>query len=167
MSRGSGRLSGALVGAALAIVAVALSLTWIRGQATLTQDQQVQQIAAGLRCPVCEDLSAADSPAPLARQMRVDIQRQVAAGVAAGDIRQGFVDAYGPSVLLTPPDRGWGRAARLLPIVVVGGAGLAGGLLIRRALRRPDPGAASSRSLSAEDRERVERALARLVGEER
>jgi cytochrome c-type biogenesis protein CcmH len=98
--------------------------------------QQTQSIAAGLRCPVCTDLSAADSPAPLARQMRRQIHQELAAGVAPAVIRQRFVDAYGPSVLLTPPDQGWGRLVRLMPALVVGSAGLAGALVLRRSLRR-------------------------------
>jgi cytochrome c-type biogenesis protein CcmH len=98
--------------------------------------RQTQSIAAGLRCPVCTDLSAADSPAPLARQMRRQIHQELAAGVSPAVIQQRFVDSYGPSVLLAPPDRGWGRLVRLVPALVVGSGSLAGALVLRRSLRR-------------------------------
>jgi cytochrome c-type biogenesis protein CcmH len=161
-----GRLSGGLVLAAVVVALGVLVLAWTRTGAAPTDQQQAQRIAAGLRCPVCKDLSAADSPAPLARQMRTQIQRQVAAGTSAAEIRQGFVDAYGPSVLMSPPAHGWGRVAHLLPFVVVGGCVLGGGVLLRRALR-PDEPTDPPESLSAEDRALVDRALADLLKEER
>jgi cytochrome c-type biogenesis protein CcmH len=147
-----------------ALVAVALN----GAAATPTRQQQADQIASQVHCPVCADLSAADSPAPLARQMRKQIEDQVAAGVPAEDIIQGFVDAYGPSVLMSPTNDGWGWAVNLLPFVVLALAVLAGATLLRRALRtRPD----SSRpedtaALPSTDRRRVELAIAELRREE-
>jgi cytochrome c-type biogenesis protein CcmH len=129
--------SWVLVGMAVLLGAVALVLVGLGiGATTPSRAEQVRTIAAGLRCPVCQDLSAADSPAPLARQMRSQIREQLAAGVPADRIRQRFVDAYGPSVLLTPPDRGWGRLARLMPLMVVATGGVAGTVVLRRSLRR-------------------------------
>jgi cytochrome c-type biogenesis protein CcmH len=129
--------------AVLMALAAAVVATAGPGPAPQPLDQQAQAIAAGLRCPVCTDLSAADSPAPLARQMRRQIRQELAAGIPREAIRQRFVDAYGPSVLLTPPDRGWGRSVRLMPVLVVGSAGLAGALVVQRSLhrarRRPQP----------------------------
>lgn len=124
-----------LVAVAALIAVAAVGLVTMRDHRPLNPQQQAQQIAAGLRCPVCKDLSAADSPAPLARQMRRQIEEQVAAGRSPRAIRDGFVAAYGPSVLLTPPERGWGRVINLLPFVVVGSAMLAGAGLVRRGLR--------------------------------
>ena len=83
----------------------------------------MQQIASGLHCPICKDLSVADSPAPLAQQMRQQIDEQLAAGRSPDEIRSGFVAAYGDSVLMSPPRHGIGRTAYYLPLaVVLGGA---------------------------------------------
>ena len=135
--RGSGLL--ATLAVLLALGATVLA-TVGPGAARPGLAQQTQSVAAGLRCPVCTDLSAADSPAPLARQMRRQIQRELVAGVPPAAIRQRFVDAYGPSVLLTPPDRGWGRLVRLMPALVAGSAGLAVVLVLRRSLHRREAG---------------------------
>jgi cytochrome c-type biogenesis protein CcmH len=162
--------------ASVAVVAVALLiavgtmavLVLVADPATSTVEQRTHQIASGLRCPVCQDLSAADSPAPLARQMRQQIRDQLTRGVPAADIEQGFVDAYGVSVLMSPPNRGWGRAVHLLPFVVLASAATAGVLLLRGAVRRrPEPSSLDDGPvLVAADRHRVERALAELRREE-
>jgi cytochrome c-type biogenesis protein CcmH len=99
--------------------------------------EQAHDIAAGLRCPVCQDLSAADSAAPMAAQMRRQILTELRSGRSPEQIRAGFVSAYGDSVLMTPPRRGAGALAWALPVLLVLLAGSAGGLLLRRLLRRP------------------------------
>jgi cytochrome c-type biogenesis protein CcmH len=123
----------ALVVAVVSMLAVALSG---RG-APMTRAQQAHVIASTLRCPVCKDLSAADSPAPLARQMRAQIRQQLAKGATPEAIRSGFVRAYGPSVLMSPPDHGWGRVARWAPGALLACGLLAGGGLVRRGLHAP------------------------------
>lgn len=165
----TGHASVALVVAALLVALGTVALLGLGADpATATLEQRTQQIAAGLRCPVCQDLSAADSPAPLARQMRQQIRDQLRRGVPAADIEQGFVDAYGVSVLMSPPNRGWGRAVHLLPYVVLAAATAAGALLLRAAVRpRPDRTLRDAGpSLADADRRRVEQALAELRREE-
>jgi cytochrome c-type biogenesis protein CcmH len=68
--------------------------------------------------------------------MREQIRQQLAAGKTAAEIRRGFVAAYGPTVLMSPPDEGWGRAVHLAPLVILVGGLALGGAMLRRALRR-------------------------------
>ena len=98
---------------------------------------QAHEVASSLRCPVCADLSAADSPAPMAAEMRRQILRDLRQGRSPEQIRSGFVSAYGPSVLMSPPRSGVGSVAYLLPVLVVLAAAAAGAVLLRRLLRRP------------------------------
>lgn len=140
---GSRRPSGAtlLVALALLTALAALAVVDVRAhESTLTRPEQVQQIAAGLRCPVCRDLSAADSPAPLARQMRRQIAEQLRDGQSAQAIRQHFVAAYGDSVLMSPPHHGAGQVAHVLPLLVLGTGVLVGVRLLRRWRRGEEPG---------------------------
>ncbi len=86
-------------------------------------DRQVREIALGLRCPVCQNLSVADSPSPLAGEMRAVIRRKLEAGESREQITQYFVQNYGEGILLDPPRQGftlllWLGAALAL---VVGG----------------------------------------------
>jgi cytochrome c-type biogenesis protein CcmH len=145
---------GALLVAALLVALVALVVVALAGRsASVPQQQQAHEIAAGLHCPVCKDLSAADSPAPIARQMREQIRRQLAAGQTPAQIRRGFVAAYGPTVLMSPPDEGWGRAVHLAPLVILVGGLALGGAMLRRALRRRAQVEASEPSLDALQRQ--------------
>lgn len=127
---------GVIVLGAVLLALGVLSVVAIAGSTSQpTAAERAHQLASTLHCPVCADLSAADSPAPLARQMRQRIRQQLAAGATAEEIQEQFTDAYGPSVLMTPPDRGWGRAAKLAPWLVLGLASTAGALVIRRGLQ--------------------------------
>ena len=52
-----------LVPIALAAGLTTLVIVAVGGHPPASQAQQVQQIAAGLHCPICKDLSVADSRA--------------------------------------------------------------------------------------------------------
>ncbi|HST63862.1 MAG TPA: cytochrome c-type biogenesis protein CcmH [Mycobacteriales bacterium] len=157
---------GLLVLLALAAVLATLGIVAVRGQgAPVSRAQQVQQIAAGLHCPICKDLSVADSPAPLAQQMRAQIEQELAAGRSPADIRAGFVAAYGDSVLMTPPRHGLAGTAYALPLGIVAG----GVLVVIVLMRRWRTGAADeepAERLPAAQRLAVRRAVERLREEE-
>jgi cytochrome c-type biogenesis protein CcmH len=147
---------------------VTLVIVAMAGHPPASQAQQVQQIAAGLHCPICKDLSVADSPAPLAQQMRQEIAQKLRAGESANQIRAGFVAAYGESVLMSPPRHGVAGAVYYLPWLVLATGLIAAFTLLRRWLRapQPDPPGAGSPQLSAAQRRAVARAVARLREEE-
>lgn len=99
--------------------------------------ERARDLAAELRCPVCEALSVADSPDSTARAIRADLRRRVAAGQSDEQIRQAYVDRYGESILLEPQGSGLGVLVWGLPVaaLVLGGGGLA--LALRRWRREP------------------------------
>lgn len=103
---------------------VALAVPTVYAQ-TADLDRQTRDIGTALRCPVCENLSVADSPSPLAGEMRAVIRRKLAAGESRDTILRYFVTRYGEGILLDPPQQGfsllvWGGAF----VAVVGGAAL-------------------------------------------
>ena len=113
---------------AFALLAVA-SVAW----ATMTPraanlDTRAAQIEAGLRCPVCQGLSIADSPSQTAQEMRSVVRQQLAAGADDDAVRAYFVARYGPWILLTPAPSGLGLGLWLAPglLLVAGSALLAG-----------------------------------------
>ena len=99
-------------------------------------EERAHAIAERLRCPVCQNLSVAESPSRLAGEMRSQIRSMLAAGSSPSQIRRHFADAYGDWVLLDPPRGGLGVLTWSLPL----GASALGALAVAVTLRkRRDP----------------------------
>ena len=122
-----------VVGLALAVTVAALAWVAARGSgAPPTMQERVHAIAAGLRCPECQNLSVADSPSGLAREMRSEIERRLLAGQSADAITSYFVSRYGRWILLSPSAGGLGLIAWGAPVL----AALVGGAMAVAVLRR-------------------------------
>ncbi len=76
-----------------------------------------RDIGEGLRCPVCQGMSVADSTSPAAVAMLRKIESLVAAGYARRDIDAYFVSKYGEWVLLKPTTSGMNKVVWLGPFV--------------------------------------------------
>jgi cytochrome c-type biogenesis protein CcmH len=84
-------------------------------------DDEARRIGRELQCPVCQGLPVADSPSPLAAQMRGIIRDELEAGEDRESILAYFSERYGESVLMTPPRSGLALAIWLAPFA--GGLG--------------------------------------------
>jgi cytochrome c-type biogenesis protein CcmH len=95
-------------------------------------DARTSEVAAGLRCPVCQGLSIQASPSELSQQMRAVVKEQLAAGKTPDEVRAYFVSKYGEWILLAPKASGFNLVAYLLPpfLLICGIAGI--GVLVRR-----------------------------------
>ena len=112
--------------------------------------QRTQEIAAGLRCPVCQGLSIADSPSEMAINMKTEVRSMVERGYTREQIDAYFVKSYGEFVLLEPKFEGVNSLVWLLPIAALA----LGAFVITRMLRRqsaatPPP----TRRMTADDAE--------------
>ena len=56
-----------------------------------------------LRCLVCQNETIADSTAPLAADLRHQVELQIASGKSDAEIKQYLTDRYGDFVLYRPP----------------------------------------------------------------
>src|SRR5574337_739882 len=99
-------------------------------------EEQTLRLAAELRCPVCQNLSVADSPSEMATQMREVIHDRLKNGESPDQIRSYFVSRYGEWILLSPARRGFNWIAWLLPFAAILGGGGIIVLTIRRSIRR-------------------------------
>lgn len=84
-----------------------------------TLDQRVHDVAAQLKCPVCQGESVADSPATLSQQMRGIIRQQLQSGKSEQEVIQYFVSRYGDRILWSPPWQGLTLLAWLAPIALL------------------------------------------------
>lgn len=68
-------------------------------------DDEVNKIAKQLYCPVCESTPLDVCPTEACRQWRELIREMLADGRSEAEIKQYFVEHYGPQVLNEPPNR--------------------------------------------------------------
>jgi cytochrome c-type biogenesis protein CcmH len=136
-----GRRSLFLLLAALALMAAIWSWLALAAPQQRTVDQRVKNVASQLRCPVCQGESVAESPAPLAQQMRQVIREQVQVGKSDEEIVQYFASRYGEqNVVWSPPRQGFSLLAWIVPIVLL----LGGLVLLFFVVRDWQAGSASS-----------------------
>ena len=124
-------------------------------------EDTVHEVAAQLRCVVCQSLSVADSPSEMASQMRGIIRERLAAGERPAEVIQYFVDRYGEWILLAPRRRGFNLLVWVFPLAAVA-AGLAiVAILVRRWTRRRRDGAPAPVSVDPAMSERIRREMER------
>jgi cytochrome c-type biogenesis protein CcmH len=95
-------------------------------------EREVYEVAAQLRCVVCQNLSVADSPSEMANQMRAIIRERLAMGDRPPQVIEYFVDKYGEWILLSPRPRGFTLLVWVVPFVAL----FAGLALVAVRLRR-------------------------------
>ncbi|HUR49940.1 MAG TPA: cytochrome c-type biogenesis protein CcmH [Acidimicrobiales bacterium] len=117
------------------------------GSTPETPAARSERLAAGIRCPTCQGLSAAESDAKAASAVRAEITRRVVEGQSDAEIRQALVDRYGRGILLTPEGQGVAALVWAVPVVVVVVAGAALALRLRGAPKVGDVGVRSRPTL--------------------
>lgn len=124
--------SDAVLLLAIATVVVSVALAMVSSRVG-GLDDRARTIDAQLRCPTCQGLSIADSPATSATQMRALVREQLAAGASDDAVRAFFLARYGRWILLDPPVGGPDLALWLAPAAIVA----AGAVLVVRRARVP------------------------------
>lgn len=107
----------------LAVLALAgAGLVRASGVGAPSAQERADAVSATIRCPTCQGLSIKDSPSVLAGGSRAIVEEQLAQGRTPDEVRQYFVDRYGPFILLSPDPRGPGLLVWLLPVLALPGA---------------------------------------------
>jgi cytochrome c-type biogenesis protein CcmH len=146
---------------------VALAVAAVRGPAPpRTMTERVRAVASSLRCPICQNLSVADSPSGLAAEMRRTIAAELASGMTPDQIRRRFVASYGEWILEAPPKRGLDLLAWVGPALLVLGGLVAGALAIRRGTTERGTVPVGHSELAPEDRALLDRELATAPAED-
>jgi len=127
-----------------------------------TEEQRLRylEFARELRCPKCQNQNLADSNAPIAADLRVELHRLLLEGRSDQEIVDFMVSRYGEYVLYEPRLETktlllWGA-----PLLM-----LAGGLAVLGAVLRRSRAAATRTSAAAELSETERRRLDSLLGD--
>lgn len=104
-------------------------------------NRKAAEVAALLRCPVCQGLSIEGSPASMAVNMKREVRDLLAEGYSEDQVLAYFERSYGEFVRLQPPLRGVNWLVWLAPI-----AALVAGIFIVMRLMRPRPTVSATRN---------------------
>lgn len=104
----------------------------VLAQEAIPSDDDVNQIAKKLFCPVCENVPLDVCPTQACSQWRATIKEKLVAGWTEQQILDYFVAQYGERVLAQPSTRGLNILVWVVPPILV----VAGALTLWRILRQ-------------------------------
>ena len=110
-------------------------------------ESRARDLSQQLRCLVCQNQSIDDSDAELARDLRVEVRRQLSSGASDAEILASIRDTYGDYVLLNPPVTPGTWFLWATPVVVIAG----GALIILTGRRRRDEAEETTTAESTSD----------------
>ena len=134
-NNGARRMRIVLLTALVSLAIMALACTGDALSDVPELEQQAYSLNQAIMCPVCPGESIDQSQNPLAVQMRAIVLDKLTDGWSDQQIKDFFVERYGPSVLLAPPTEGISLAAWIVPPATILGAVIAL-LLALRWMRR-------------------------------
>jgi cytochrome c-type biogenesis protein CcmH len=102
------------------------------------EEQRFKALAAELRCVMCQNQSIADSNAPIAHDLRMEVLRLMREGRSDDEIKQYLVERYTDFVLYEPPMRGGNWLLWMGPFVLLLIGGIAVAAVIRTKNKQSD-----------------------------
>ena len=82
-------------------------------------DHATEETASRLRCPVCQGLSVADSPASSAVDLKAEVRRLLALGYTRDQVIASFERSYGEFIRLEPKAEGFNWLVWLMPMLAL------------------------------------------------
>jgi len=152
-------ITAALAGLAMLASVVTALAAADSAPAAPVSEEAVHDVAAQLRCVVCQSLSVADSPSETAHQMKDIIRERLAAGETPEQVKAYFVDKYGTWILLSPPRQGFTLLVWVVPFAGLGLGLVLVLLVVRRWSHRPTADAPAP-AVDAAMRARIQREMA-------
>lgn len=99
----------------LLVMALTLFPVTALAQEPTPSDDDVNEIASQLYCPVCENTPLDVCPTKACQDWRLQIRGMLAEGKTPAEIKQYFVDYYGARVLSEPPAKGINWLVYIVP----------------------------------------------------
>jgi cytochrome c-type biogenesis protein CcmH len=101
-------------------------------------DRATEETASLMRCPVCQGLSVADSPASSAVDLKAEVRRLLALGYTRDQVIASFERSYGEFIRLEPKAEGFNWLVWLMPMLALAVGALVIFFRLRPARRAPE-----------------------------
>ena len=101
------------------VLTVIFSDKAVQAQLTVPSDDDINQIASQLFCPICENMTLDVCPIEACQQWRELIRSQLSEGWTEAEIKEYFVTQYGDRVLGEPSRRGLNWTLYLAPPIII------------------------------------------------
>lgn len=118
-------------------------------------DDEVNEVAKDLFCPVCENTPLDVCPTQACADWRELIRQQLSEGSTPAEVQAYFARQYGDGVLANPPKEGFSLIIWLLPVVAV----VLGGVFFTRYVRNLRASVADAGDAELLEEEMVETAV--------
>jgi len=82
-------------------------------------ERATEEVSSLMRCPVCQGLSVADSPASSAVDLKAEVRRQLALGYTKDQVIASFERSYGEFIRLEPKAEGFNWLVWLMPMLAL------------------------------------------------
>jgi cytochrome c-type biogenesis protein CcmH len=145
------------------VIVAALALALAAPAAACTTHASQGSLETQLVCPSCHT-TLDESDSEVAREMKAEIARRIAACQTEKQIRDAMVAEFGTTILSTPQTHGFDLLAWVLPLGGAAAGAVALAFAARAWTRAREPATAGSdqAGLTAEDERRVDEALQRF-----
>jgi cytochrome c-type biogenesis protein CcmH len=145
------------------LVAAALALVLAAPAAACTRFASQGSLETQLVCPSCHT-TLDESDSDVAREMKAEIARRIAACQSEKQIRDAMVAEFGTTILSTPQTHGFDLLAWVLPLGGAAAGAVALAFAARAWTRARTVPAAVPNGLTPEDERRVDEALEQFDG---
>jgi len=131
---------------ALMFALIPHSISYAQDENPITDDE-VNELAKELYCPVCENVPLDVCPTQACAQWRELIREKMELGWSEQEIKEYFAAQYGDQVLAVPPRRGLNWLIYVLPPLIL----VIGIIIVVRILRKPKQPSSTPPSVEAEE----------------
>lgn len=131
----------------LVLVGLLLTIAPALAQDVPVTDDQVNEVAKDLFCPVCESTPLDVCPTQACADWRELIRQQLSEGQTPAEVQAYFARQYGDGVLANPPKQGFNLILWLSPVVAM----VLGGFVFSRYMRSLRASAVDTDEVLAED----------------
>lgn len=130
----------------LMFVLVSHSISYAQDENPITDDE-VNELAKELYCPVCENVPLDVCPTQACAQWRELIREKMELGWSDQEIKEYFAAQYGDQVLAVPPRRGFNWLIYVLPPLIL----IIGIIVVVHILRKPKQPSSTPPSVETEE----------------